>query len=297
MSQVPKLLSLCVPAVPVSLSRSRCPFKSPRAALCPATTSGSFVPAPSTSSNGQPAPIEARALCLLLLAALWEAWPRLATPPARWGLGAAAMELEQLRKSYRGDSEAFEECHLVSLEPLEQFRAWLQDALQCPDIAEPNAMCLATSRPRCCLSSLLFPQDSNPFASLVFYWEPLCRQVRIEGSVRRLPEEESERYFQSRPRGSQIGALVSRQSSVIPDREYLRKKNAELEELYRDKAVPRPDYWGAYVVEPELVEFWQGQSNRLHDRIVFRRLRDRAAPLGAMTRRGHGDWVYERLSP
>ncbi|OWK51076.1 Pyridoxine-5'-phosphate oxidase [Lonchura striata] len=139
--------------------------------------------------------------------------------------------------------------------------------------------------------------DSNPFASLVFYWEPLCRQVRVEGSVRRLPEEESDRYFQSRPRDSQIGAVVSRQSSVIPDREYLRKKNVELEELYRDKPVPRPDYWGAYLVEPEVVEFWQGQSNRLHDRIVFRRLRDRAAPLGAMTHRGHGDWVYERLSP
>ncbi|XP_053856259.1 pyridoxine-5'-phosphate oxidase [Vidua macroura] len=229
------------------------------------------------------------------------------------------MELERLRKRYRGDSEAFEECHLVSLEPLAQLQAWLQEALQCPGIAEPNAMCLATcgrdGRPsaRMVLLKGLGPDglrffsnyesrkgrelDSNPFASLVFYWEPLCRQVRVEGSVRRLPEEESDRYFQSRPRGSQIGALVSRQSSVIPDREYLRKKNAELEELYRDRAVPRPDYWGAYLVEPEVVEFWQGQSNRLHDRIVFRRLRDPAAPLGAMTHRGHGDWVYERLSP
>ncbi|NXH31096.1 PNPO oxidase, partial [Myiagra hebetior] len=101
--------------------------------------------------------------------------------------------------------------------------------------------------------------DSNPFASLVFYWEPLCRQVRIEGSVKRLPEEESERYFRSRPKANQLGALVSRQSSVIPDRPP------------RPPAVPRR---GAYTVEPEVVEFWQGQSNRLHDRIVFRRLRD-----------------------
>ncbi|NXI27846.1 PNPO oxidase, partial [Sterrhoptilus dennistouni] len=99
--------------------------------------------------------------------------------------------------------------------------------------------------------------DSNPFASLVFYWEPLCRQVRIEGSVRRLPEEESERYFQSRPKGSQIGALVSRQSSVIPDRE-----------------VSGAGAGHGVTVEPEVVEFWQGQTNRLHDRIVFRRLRD-----------------------
>uniref|UniRef100_A0A8U8BBV0 pyridoxal 5'-phosphate synthase n=1 Tax=Geospiza parvula TaxID=87175 RepID=A0A8U8BBV0_GEOPR len=288
MSQVPKLLSLCVPAVPVSLSRSRCPFKSPRAALCPATTSGSFVPAPSTSSNGQPAPIEARALCLLLLAALWEAWPRLATPPARWGLGAAAMELEQLRKSYRGDSEAFEECHLVSLEPLEQFRAWLQDALQCPDIAEPNAMCLPFGIPSL---PIPFIPCGIPFPFGIgcgILSLPVPFGIPVPCGIPSLPVPCG---IPSLP----VVPLTPRCSPRSP--QYLRKKNAELEELYRDKAVPRPDYWGAYVVEPELVEFWQGQSNRLHDRIVFRRLRDRAAPLGAMTRRGHGDWVYERLSP
>ncbi|NWU53864.1 PNPO oxidase, partial [Dromas ardeola] len=99
-------------------------------------------------------------------------------------------------------------------------------------------------------------------------------QVRIEGSVKRLPEEESERYFHSRPKSSQIGAVVSRQSTVIPDREYLRKKNAELEERYRETTVPKPAYWGGYILQPDVVEFWQGQTNRLHDRIVFRRLRD-----------------------
>ncbi|NXF64260.1 PNPO oxidase, partial [Ciccaba nigrolineata] len=99
-------------------------------------------------------------------------------------------------------------------------------------------------------------------------------QVRIEGSVKRLPEEESERYFHSRPKSSQIGAVVSRQSTVIPDREYLRKKNMELEERYREAAVPKPEYWGGYILQPDVVEFWQGQTNRLHDRIVFRRLRD-----------------------
>ncbi|NXN23941.1 PNPO oxidase, partial [Nycticryphes semicollaris] len=99
-------------------------------------------------------------------------------------------------------------------------------------------------------------------------------EVRIEGSVKRLPEEESERYFHSRPKSSQIGAVVSRQSTVIPDREYLRKKNAELEERYKETTVPKPTYWGGYILQPEVVEFWQGQSNRLHDRIVFRRLRE-----------------------
>ncbi|NXS13649.1 PNPO oxidase, partial [Neodrepanis coruscans] len=105
-------------------------------------------------------------------------------------------------------------------------------------------------------------------------WSRCPAQVRIEGSVKRLPEEESERYFHSRPKSSQIGAVVSRQSSVIPDREYLRKRNAELQERYRDTTVPKPDYWGGYILEPEVVEFWQGQTNRLHDRIVFRRVRD-----------------------
>ncbi|XP_035168909.1 pyridoxine-5'-phosphate oxidase [Oxyura jamaicensis] len=85
--------------------------------------------------------------------------------------------------------------------------------------------------------------DCNPFASLVFYWEPLHRQVRIEGSVQRLSEEESEQYFHSRPRSSQIGAVASRQSTVIPDREYLMKRNAELEEKYRDATVPKPEDW------------------------------------------------------
>ncbi|XP_014117528.1 PREDICTED: pyridoxine-5'-phosphate oxidase, partial [Pseudopodoces humilis] len=253
---------------------------------------------------------------------------------------------------------AFEEQHLVSLDPLEQFQAWFQQALECPDIGEPNAMCLATcsrcgdtDRHRghthtqesdgigCCV-------DSNPFASLVFYWEPLCRQVRIEGSVKRLPEEESERYFHSRPKGSQIGALVSRQSSVIPDRQVsagtghgighgishgipgillgsatgsatgsAMGSQGSCWDQPRDPGDPAgighgipgillgsatgsaTGSRGAYIVEPEVLEFWQGQTNRLHDRIVFRRLRDRAAPLGAMTHPGHGHWVYERLAP
>ncbi|XP_054032819.1 pyridoxine-5'-phosphate oxidase isoform X2 [Dryobates pubescens] len=174
------------------------------------------------------------------------------------------MDLGPLRKSYRGDEEAFEEQHLASRDPIQQFEVWFKDAVGCPDIGEANAMCLATctrdGKPsaRMVLLKGFGPDgfrfftnhesrkgkelDANPFASLVFYWEPLNRQVRVEGSVRRLPEEESEQYFHSRPRSSQIGAVVSRQSSIIPDREYLRKKNAELEEQYRESAVPKPAY-------------------------------------------------------
>ncbi|KAK4808775.1 hypothetical protein QYF61_027260 [Mycteria americana] len=246
---------------------------------------------------------------------------------------------------------AFEEQHLASRDPVQQFGVWFEEAVACPAIGEANAMCLATctrdGKPSARMVLLKgFGQDgfrfftnhesrkgkeldANPFASLVFYWEPLNRQVRIEGSVKRLPEEESERYFHSRPKSSQIGAVVSRQSTVIPDREvsgcpfpprqhpeglgepglpypparsppspspqYLRKKNAELEERYRETTVPKPA--GGYVLQPDVVEFWQGQTNRLHDRIVFRRLRDGSAPLGDMTHRGEGEWVFERFSP
>ncbi|XP_026510599.2 pyridoxine-5'-phosphate oxidase isoform X2 [Terrapene carolina triunguis] len=174
------------------------------------------------------------------------------------------MDLGPLRKSYRGDKEAFEEKHLASFDPIKQFAVWFEEAMQCPSIGEANAMCLATctrdGRPSARMVLLkgfshngfrFFTNhesrkgkelDSNPFASVVFYWEPLNRQVRLEGSVERLPEEESEHYFHSRPRSSQIGAVVSRQSTVIPDREYLRKKNTELEELYREGTVPKPAY-------------------------------------------------------
>ncbi|XP_065278638.1 pyridoxine-5'-phosphate oxidase [Emys orbicularis] len=232
---------------------------------------------------------------------------------------AAAMDLGPLRKSYRGDKETFEEKHLASFDPIKQFAVWFEEAMQCPSIGEANAMCLATctrdGRPSARMVLLKgFSQngfrfftnhesrkgkelDSNPFASIVFYWEPLNRQVRLEGSVERLPEEESEHYFHSRPRSSQIGAVVSRQSTVIPNREYLRKKNTELEELYQEGTVPKPAYWGGYILKPDVVEFWQGQTNRLHDRIVFRRLRDAAAPTGLMTHKGEGNWVYERLAP
>ncbi|XP_054080677.1 pyridoxine-5'-phosphate oxidase isoform X3 [Rissa tridactyla] len=186
------------------------------------------------------------------------------------------MDLGPLRKSYRGDAEAFEEQHLASRDPIQRFGAWFQEAVGCPDIGEANAMCLATctrdGKPSARMVLLKgFGQDgfrfftnhesrkgkeldANPFASLVFYWEPLNRQ-------------------------------------------YLRKKNAELEERYREMTVPKPAYWGGYILQPDVMEFWQGQTNRLHDRIVFRRLRDGSAPLGDMTHRGEGEWVFERFAP
>uniref|UniRef100_A0A2K6SMN3 Pyridoxine-5'-phosphate oxidase n=1 Tax=Saimiri boliviensis boliviensis TaxID=39432 RepID=A0A2K6SMN3_SAIBB len=229
--------------------------------------------------------------------------------PAEWpgyfrhlcGRGAA-MDLGPMRKSYRGDREAFEETHLTSLDPVKQFAAWFEDAVQCPDIGEANAMCLATCT-----------RDGKPSARMLllkgfgkdgfrFFTNFESRKgkelVRVEGPVKKLSEEEAECYFHSRPKSSQIGAVVSHQSSVIPDREYLRKKNEELEQLYQDQEVPKPKSWGGYVLYPQVMEFWQGQTNRLHDRIVFRRgLPTGDSPLGPMTHRGEEDWLYERLAP
>ncbi|XP_068592941.1 pyridoxine-5'-phosphate oxidase [Cebidichthys violaceus] len=229
------------------------------------------------------------------------------------------MDLSNMRKKYKGDEECFEESQLASLDPIKQFGDWFDQATKCSGIGEANAMCIATAtkdgRPSARMVLLkgysnegfrFFSNyesrkgselESNPFACLVFYWEPLNRQIRIEGTVERIPFESSSDYFHSRPKSSQIGAVVSRQSTPVPDRDYLRQKNAELEEKYKDTDVPMPDYWGGYIVKPSLIEFWQGQTNRLHDRIVFTRPEDGASELGEFQHAAEGGWVYQRLSP
>ncbi|KAJ8365087.1 hypothetical protein SKAU_G00139180 [Synaphobranchus kaupii] len=230
-----------------------------------------------------------------------------------------AMDLSDMRKKYKGDEECFEEDQLVSLDPIKQFGNWFDEATKCPDLREANAMCIATCTKEGLPSARMVllkgfsnegfrfftnyesrkgrELESNPFACLVFYWEPLNRQVRIEGLVERIPYQSSCDYFHSRPTSSQIGAVVSRQSTIVPDREYLRHKNKELEEKYKDEEVPMPDYWGGYIVKPQMIEFWQGQTNRLHDRIVFVKPKDGEVSPGEMQHQGEGGWVYYRLSP
>ncbi|XP_003961180.1 pyridoxine-5'-phosphate oxidase [Takifugu rubripes] len=230
-----------------------------------------------------------------------------------------AMDLSNMRKKYKGGEDCFEENQLVSLDPIKQFGNWFDQATKCPEIGEANAMCIATAtkdgRPSARMVLLKGYSDegfrfftnytsrkaseleSNPFASLVFYWEPLNRQVRIEGRVERLPVHVSTEYFHSRPKSSQIGAAVSPQSSPIPNRDYLIQKNAELEDKYKDTEVPKPDYWGGYMVKPFLMEFWQGQTTRLHDRIVFTRTKDGDSELGEFRHPAEGGWSYQRLAP
>ncbi|MBC5800936.1 MAG: pyridoxamine 5'-phosphate oxidase [Candidatus Eremiobacteraeota bacterium] len=192
----------------------------------------------------------------------------------------------------------------VAPDPLAQFHVWLEEALADPDLREPYAMTLATvgdeAQPAARIVLLrgydqrgfvfFTNYDSrkgrelagHPRAALLFYWPSLERQIRIDGSVERLPAFESDAYFALRPRGHRVNAWASKQSSVVPDRAFLEAQMAQEDRRFRDVDVPRPPYWGGYRVEPHAFEFWQGRPNRLHDRIAY--VHD-------------GAWHVKRLSP
>ena len=213
----------------------------------------------------------------------------------------ARMDLSRLREAY--EMAGLEEANLAD-DPVAQFQRWFAE-VEAAGYWEPNAMVLSTVAADGSPSArnvLLKRVDERGFvlftnytsdkaseleathrAALTFSWTELRRQVRVVGDAQRLTDEESDRYWTTRPRGSQLGAWSSDQSAVVPDRATLERSFAEQQERWAGREVERPDHWGGYRVRPDTVEFWQGRPDRLHDRFRYRREQD--------------GWVVERRAP
>ncbi|MDX1543684.1 MAG: pyridoxamine 5'-phosphate oxidase [Christiangramia sp.] len=211
-------------------------------------------------------------------------------------------DLTHYRRSYEKGSLLETD---IPKEPLELFQAWFKLADESSSVEEANAMNIATTGKDMMPKSRIvllksynkdgfvfftnYESDKgkdlaeNPRCCLSFFWPALEKQVIIQGEVSKTSKEESGEYFHSRPIGSQLGAHVSNQSSVIPSREFLEDKLMDLEKKFENKEIPLPSYWGGYLVKPLTFEFWQGRSNRLHDRILYSLEGD--------------NWKIERLAP
>ncbi|HEY0245032.1 MAG TPA: pyridoxamine 5'-phosphate oxidase [Mucilaginibacter sp.] len=211
-------------------------------------------------------------------------------------------DLQNLRQDYSAASLSEDS---INSSPIKQFDIWFNEALEAK-LHEPNAMTLATAthdgRPSARIvllkgfdnSGFMFYTNylsrkgkeitKNPLGAITFFWGELERQVRIEGTIEKLSKEQSDRYFKSRPKMSQLGALVSPQSQEIANREVLETKMSQLEAEYEDKDIPKPSFWGGYVLKPRMIEFWQGRSSRLHDRILYKKI-------------DNSNWKKVRLAP
>jgi pyridoxamine 5'-phosphate oxidase len=210
--------------------------------------------------------------------------------------------IADLRKEYTSQNLLESD---VASDPIYQFEKWWQQAVS-SQVIEPNAMTLATaSRDGLPSARIVLLKgfdkngfifytnynsykavqlEENPKACLVFFWKELERQIRIIGLVKKTSPEASDIYFLSRPKASQIGAIASPQSQVIESREWIDEYFRKLSEEYKDKVIKRPGHWGGYIVQPVIIEFWQGRPGRLHDRIQY-------------SVQENGLWKIERLAP
>lgn len=192
----------------------------------------------------------------------------------------------------------------IEQDPVKQFSLWLKDALE-SGIPEPTAMVLTTISANCKPSSRIVllkhasekgfefftnynskkgkQLGTKPYASLLFFWPELERQIRIEGNIEKLDSKESDQYFISRPKESQIGAWASPQSSVVPNRKTLQDWYEEFEDIFKNTEIVRPSHWGGYRLIPDLFEFWQGREKRMHDRIEYLKSKE--------------GWEIHRLAP
>jgi len=222
-------------------------------------------------------------------------------------------EIADIRKDYKLAS--LEESD-VAANPIDQFTRWWNEAVA-SQIDEVNAMTLATVNaagvpaarivllkgynPNGFIFFTNYESDKgknlaqNPHAALVFFWKELERQIRIEGTVEKVSAEESDRYFNSRPASSRIGAWASPQSAVIENRMVIEQNVERYSSIFANDSIERPDHWGGYIVKPTSIEFWQGRSSRLHDRIKY--TLENSAYNAATDTRTDLNWKIERLAP
>ena len=222
-------------------------------------------------------------------------------------------EIADIRKDYKLAS--LEEAD-VAANPIDQFTRWWNEAVA-SQIDEVNAMTLATVNaagvpaarivllkgynPNGFIFFTNYESDKgknlaqNPNAAIVFFWKELERQIRIEGTVQKVSAEESDRYFNSRPASSRIGAWASPQSAVIENRLVIEQNVERYSSIFANDSIERPDHWGGYIVKPRSIEFWQGRSSRLHDRIRY--TIEASANNAATDTRSDANWKIERLAP
>ena len=211
-------------------------------------------------------------------------------------------DLHNLRKDYKQDTLSESE---VDKNPIAQFEKWMHGTISSKIVPEPNAMTLVTStldgKPSARVvllksfnkegfvfytnyeSRKAKELNENPNACIVFDWHIMERQVRIEGIVKKTSKEESDRYFNSRPKDSQLGAWISPQSSFIDGRQELDDRKTKIESQFKEKPITRPPHWGGYVLKPHTIEFWQGRQSRLHDRLIYIKTDE--------------EWILRRLAP